>query len=456
MLDRDAAHRRLVAHGQEHVLRFWEELDEASRARLLAQVEGIDLAWLERVFRSELAAVDPREVTPYGEVIREGEPGEAAAVTAGEAALRAGRVGVLLVAGGQGSRLGFEGPKGAYPIGAVSGRTLYQLHAERVLALGRRHGRTPPLYLMTSDANHDDTVALFEREGRFGLRAEDLHIFQQGLAPAVDEQGKLLMDARDHVVMAPNGNGGLFAALAGSGALADMARRGVDVISYIQVDNPLSLSADPRFVGYHLQRGSHYSCKAIRKTGPGEKVGCYARVGGRLRVVEYTEIPQHLAAAVDERGELLFSYANPGLFLWSRAFAEAQAARADLPFHKAHKKIAHLDAGGALVEPKAPCGYKFEAFAMDTLPDAEPSLVLACDRAAEFAPVKNADGADSPASARQLMTELYAGWVRQAGGEVALAPGAHLEVSALYALDAAELAAKLPRGLRVSEPLFLR
>lgn len=457
MLDYHAAHSRLAAHGQQHVLRFWERLDERGRQRLLHQIESLDLDWLDRVLaRGGSTPVDPSAVTPCDAVIGEDDRDRDRAIERGEQALREGRVATLLVAGGQGTRLGFEGPKGAFPVGAVSGRSLYQVHIERLLALGRRYGVVPPLYLMTSPATHWQSLELLEREQRFGLPAERLLVFPQGLAPAVDEQGRLLLEAPDRLVMAPDGNGGLFAALERSGALADMRRRGVEVVSYIQVDNPLSLSCDPRFVGYHLLRASQFSCKAVRRRDPAERVGCYARVGGKLRIVEYTEIPPELAARTDARGQLLFLFANPGLFLWSVSFLEEQARRRDLPFHRAHKKIPHLDESGRLLQPASPCGYKFESFAMDTLPDAERSLVLACDRDAEFAPLKNATGPDSPETARALMTRLYSAWVRQAGGRVALPPGAHLEISPLFALDAAELGARLPPGFTVEGPTYLR
>jgi UDP-N-acetylglucosamine/UDP-N-acetylgalactosamine diphosphorylase len=270
----------------------------------------------------------------------------------------------------------------------------------------------------------------------------------------VDETGKLLLNAKDHVAMSPNGNGGLFAAMRDGGAFAHMRKNGIDVISYVQVDNPLARACDPIFVGYHLLRESAFSCKAIDKIGPHEKVGCYALVQGKLRVVEYTELPDELAELRDDEGELLYGQSNPGLFMWSRAFAEAQAAREDLPFHKAHKKIKHLDDQGELVKPTTPCGYKFESFAMDTLPDAERSLIMWCDRDAEFAPVKNAEGTDSPASARRLMTKLYAGWIAEAGGKVER-DDAQVEISPLHAVDAEELKEKLPAGFVVREDTYL-
>jgi UDP-N-acetylglucosamine/UDP-N-acetylgalactosamine diphosphorylase len=454
MMDRASARRRLSRHGQEHVLRFFDELGAQEQAELLAQIEQLDLDWLDWVWRTELRPPDPKDVAPYPGVILEDDAEGDRAVAAGEEALRAGRVGALIVAGGQGTRLGFAGPKGALVIGAVSGRTLFQIHAERLVALGRRYGVVPPLYVMTSEANHDATVALFAERRCFGLPEDRVRLFAQGQAPAVDPEGKLLLEAKGRIVLAPNGNGGLFAALRRSGALDHMERVGVDVVSFVQVDNPLSLSCDPRFVGYHLLRRSDFSCKAIRKRDPSERVGCYARVRGRLAVVEYTELPRDLAEQRDARGELLFSFSNPGLFVWSRDFLAVQAGRRDLPFHRAHKKIPHLDASGRLVQPEAPCGYKLEAFAMDTLPDATRSLVLSCDREAEFAPVKNTTGADSPESARALMTRLGSRWIAAAGGRIVRAD-ARIEISPLFALDEAELRAKLPAGFVVERDLYL-
>lgn len=450
-----AAREGLAAHGQEHVLRFAADLDSEAAARLLDQVEQLDLEWLRRVLATEETTVDPGAIRPCQDVVRLGHPDEERALAAGREALAAGKVAVLLVAGGSGSRLGFDGPKGAFPIGPVSGRTLFQVHVEQVLAEARGGGAVPPLFIMTSEYNDAETRRLLEEAGNFGLPDERLFIFTQGMAPAVDEQGKLLLAAKDQLVRAPNGNGGLFAALAGSGALARMERLGVEAISYIQVDNPLSPGCDPRFVGFHLLRGSDYSCKGIAKRDPAEKVGSYAQVDGRLRVVEYYELPEELARQQGEDGELLFGLSNPGMFLWSRRFAEAQAARQDLPFHRAHKKIPHLDAGGRRLEPAEPNGYKLECFAMDTLPDAERTLLLAVDRAREFAPVKNARGEDSPDTAREQMVALHRQWLLAAGVDLH-DPRAQVEISPLYARDAAELRGRLPAGFSVDGDLYLK
>jgi UDP-N-acetylglucosamine/UDP-N-acetylgalactosamine diphosphorylase len=452
-LDYERAAARLARHGQGHLLRWYDELSASARARLLAQIEALDLDWLERMLATP-AERSPRQIAPYTGVVRIGDARDGEALEAGRAALREGRVGVLLVAGGQGTRLGFDGPKGSYPIGPVTGNTLFQIHAERVLAAGRRHGAMPVLYLMTSPDNHQATLETFAANGNFGLPEDALLVFQQGLAPAVDHDGKLLLAGRDRLVLTPNGNGGAFAALRDSGAFDHMRQRGIDTLAYLHVDNPLGSGCDPRFVGHHLLAGSAFSCKAIPKLGPEERVGCFALVGGRLGIVEYTEIPAELAHATGDDGRLLLGLANPGLFIWSRPFAEAQAARRDLPYHRAHKKIPHLNREGNLVRPGEPCGYKFESFAMDTLADAGQTLLLECRREEEFAPVKNAEGADSPQTARTLMSALYAGWLKQAGCRVPDDAG-WLEISPLYAQDAEELAQRLSPGLEVTGDLYL-
>lgn len=450
MPSRAELERRLAEVGQSHLLRFADRLSPERLASLCAQIDALDFAWLAHAWKNAPAAPDPAQLAPYPHVVREDDAERSTAIARGEEALRAGRACTLLVAGGQGSRLGFEGAKGNYPIGPVSRHTLFQIHAERTVALGRRYGVVPPLYVMTSAQNHDETVAAFAAAKNFGLPDDRLLIFQQGQAPAFDEAGKLLLAAEDALVLAANGNGGLFLAMREGGAFAHMQKNGVDVISYIHVDNPLALSCDPRFIGYHLMRESDYSCKALYKTGPTENIGTFALVDGKPRIVEYTVIPSALAHQKNDAGELAFGWGSPGFFLWSRAFAEAQADRIDLPVHKAHKKLPHVDADGKRVEPRAPNGYKLEMFAMDTLPDAARVVILACDRAAEFAPVKNAEGVDSVGSARAMMSALHRKWLEQAGATIVGDPT--IEISPLVALDAAGLG---KRDMTIDRDTFL-
>jgi UDP-N-acetylglucosamine/UDP-N-acetylgalactosamine diphosphorylase len=453
MPSREEIEGLLSKHGQSHLLRFADRLAPAPLAQLLAQLAALDFEWLEHAWRSAPAMPDPAQIQPYPHIVREDDGDRGAAVARGEQALRDGRAAALLVAGGQGSRLGFEGAKGNYPIGAVSGRTLFRIHAERLVALGRRYGVVPPLYVMTGAPNHEETCRTFRDADNFGMPADRVVVFQQGQAPAFDEEGKLLLAAEDSLLLAPNGNGGVFASMRSAGVFEAMRRHGATILSYIHVDNPLALSCDPRFVGYHLLRDSQYSCKAIYKVEPAEKIGSFVLVDGRPRIVEYTVIPSELAHQRNAEGELAFGWGSPGFFLWSREFAEAQADRKDLPVHKAHKRLEHIDANGALIKPREPNGYKLEMFAMDTLPDAERVLILACDRDAEFAPVKNADGVDSVVSARAMMTALYRRWLTRAGAKIAGDPA--IEISPLVALDGSDLDGKECETLVIEQDTFL-
>ncbi|MBK8482083.1 MAG: UTP--glucose-1-phosphate uridylyltransferase [Proteobacteria bacterium] len=446
--------QRLTRHGQAHVLGFWAALTTAGRLRLLADLDLVDLEALTQAW----PAAGPHPglgggVEPLREAVPLPDPGEAQARAAGEQALRDGRVAALLVAGGQGTRLGYDGPKGAFALGPVSGRSLFAMHAERLVALGRRFGRVPFLYVMASPENVAVTRAFFLAHECFGLPPDRVQIFPQGVLPAVDADGRLLLAAPDRLVLAPNGNGGLFAAMEQHGVFAQMREHGVDAISYFHVDNALAASCDARFVGHHLLAESEFSCKSVRRSEPLEAVGCFARRADRLCIVEYTELPARLASARDAAGELLFGHGNPGLFVWSRGFAERQAARRDLPVHRAHKRIAHLDTSGRLISPPTPNAFKLETFALDTLPAADRAIVVACTRDEEFAPVKQASGVDSPESARALLGALHRGWIERAGGVVA--PGARVEISPLYALDAAELASRLPRAFLAQTDTYL-
>jgi UDP-N-acetylglucosamine/UDP-N-acetylgalactosamine diphosphorylase len=448
-----ALRARLAEHKQEHLLRFFDELDQTGKDRLLEDIARVDFAWLERVWRGEEKEGEGL-IEPYTDAIALDASDRAEAVSKGQSALAAGQVGTLLVAGGSGSRLGFDGPKGNFPIGEVSGRTLFEIFCQRQLALGQRFGQIPPLYLMTSPDNHQQTLDIFAENSNFGIPAERLLIFPQGEAPTVDESGKLLLGAKDQLAWFANGNGGLFAAMKDGGAFDHMREAGVVSISYVQVDNALALACDPRFVGYHLLRDAEFSSKAMPKAGPMEKVGNYAWVDGRLWIVEYFEISDALAHQRDDQGQLLFNYGNPGLFVWSRGFAERQASRLDLPYHKAHKKIPHLGDDGTMRSPESPNGYKFECFALDTLADTDRTALIVCEREAEFAPVKNASGVDSPDSARALMSTLYRGWLKGAGVEVL--EGQVVEISPLFALDAEELKSKVPPALPSQGPLYLK
>jgi UDP-N-acetylglucosamine pyrophosphorylase len=437
---------RFESADQGHVFRFLDRLDGPSRRALIDQAAGMDLDLVAR-----LRPLVSADATAEGElappsVVRPSEMDMGARSQArqvGEALLARGAVAAVLVAGGQGTRLGFDGPKGAFPIGPVTDRTLFDWFAARLSALDARHGRPVPLYIMTSETTHAPTVAFFEERDHLGLAASDVRFFQQGMVPALDADGRLILETPSRIFLGPNGHGGVFEALASSGSLADMADRGIEEIFYFQVDNVLARVADPLFLGLHRRAGAQMSSKVVDKAGPDEKVGIVAYRGGRLCVVEYSEMSREQMDARDDDGRLVYSAGNIAIHAIRRDFAERVASSEDLPYHCARKAVPYVDEQGQTVKPDTPNATKFERFVFDALPLTESSVTMDVPRAEEFAPVKNATGVDSPDTARAALTAQFRRWY----DEVGLAVGGtdqdgvemSLEIDPCFALDAEAL-----------------
>ncbi len=437
---------RLKEHGQEHVFAFWDRLTDAERRGLLDQLGGIDLGQLQRLYarRDEKFVVPAADRIAPAPVARLGE--DAADLRRlGEDALRRGEVAVILVAGGQGSRLGFPHPKGMFRVGPVSDKSLFQVHAEKVLALGRRYGRTPPLLVMTSDATHEETLAFFREHDFFGLAADGVHFFRQGTMPALDlETGRLLMEEPGRLFTSPNGHGGTLTALADSGLLSRLEQQGIRHVFYFQVDNPLVKVADPVFLGYHLRANAEASSKVISKEGPKDKLGNMVLIDGRCSIIEYSDLPAELGERRDEQGRLWIWAGSPAIHFFSVDFLRRMTADSErMPFHIARKKVPYVDASGNRVEPQRENALKFERFIFDVLPQADRWAVVETTRREEFEPLKNATGPDSPETVRRALVRQAADWLEAAG--VSVPPPVPLEVSPLFALDREEFAAKLER-----------
>ena len=435
----EEAERLLRKCGQEHVLAYWKTLGRKEREALLAQVETLEPKSLAQCAAALKAGADipdsSKGKAPKVAVLKGRKLAEA--VAAGERELKAGKVAALLVAGGQGSRLGYDGPKGCYRIGPITNEPLFYFHARKILARSRRYGRTIPFYVMTSEANYDATKACFEENGYFGLNPDDVFFFKQGMWPGMTKDGKVIMDAPGHVFMSPDGHGGLLAALKRSGALADMKRRGIKSVFFFQVDNPLVEIADPAFIGYHVMNKSEYSLKLCAKREPKEKVGMPMQFGKTFRMVEYTEMTDEQCNRRGRDGKLYFLYGSPAIHVFDRAFLEREALKA-MPLHLAFKKIPFVDAKGKVVRPSEPNGYKFEKFIFDILPNAKTAAFLAFDQKDEFSPVKNAEGSDSPATCKADMQAKWRRWMAECG--VGCPEEVPVEIDPAYAVDAAELA----------------
>lgn len=427
----DSLRRAFEVAGQGHVFRFWDELPEASRASLLDQAKEIDPEEVSAL-AADLAGggggggalvPDGLEPAPYiAHPMRGGDPAEwAAAEEVGEAALREGRVAAFTVAGGQGTRLGYAGPKGTFRVTPVTGKSLFQVFAEKIRAAERRYGVGLHWFVMTSHANHDATVAAFAGARHWGLNPDRVSFFMQGRMPAVDPAGKIILEAKDRIAMSPDGHGGSLRALVRSGAVDRMRRVGVDTLSYFQVDNPLVRCMDPAFIGFHLQGGSEMSSKMIPKAYPEEKVGHFCRKDGKTVVIEYSDMPQDMQRARDGDGQLRFRAGSIAIHVLDVGFVARLGGGASgeaLPFHRAEKKIPCLGSDGETVKPDAPNGVKFEMFVFDALPFARNPVIIETLREDDFSPVKNAQGQDSPQTAVDDQVRQFARWARTAGVDI--------------------------------------
>ncbi len=466
-MDYQTATQLLGKHGQMHVFKFWKQLSADQQAALLAQIAEIDFDTVGRI-RALLSGSPAGHDAPASctgmalapAPVTELAAAEAAAATGeGEDALRRGQVGVILVAGGQGTRLGYDGPKGTYTLAPLSGASLFEIHARKILALERRFKARIPFYIMTSQANDADTRRFFAEHGHFGLDPEGVQFFAQGMLPGFWPDGRMVLEAPGRLFTAPDGHGGVLSALARTGMLADMRRRGLSTLFYFQVDNPMVDVADPAFIGLHLARGAEMSLKVCAKRDPAEGLGVVVACNGRHAVVEYTELTEEQKHARRPDGELLYKYGSVAIHVFSLAFMERETS-AGLPLHQAHKKVPHCDDHGNTVKPAKPNAYKFEKFIFDALPDAARPLVLAFAREDEFAPVKNAEGSDSPATSRHAMMEKAARWLTACGVAVPRdAKGClsvKLEIDPAYARSPSELRARLPKEFAVTGDVWLK
>ena len=450
----------LERFGQQHVLAFWDELDATSRQALLADISQTDLELVAGLVDEHLGATaDSSEGTLEPPECLPAEPGDpdqvrlyAEARKRGESLIADGKVAAMVVAGGAGTRLGFDGPKGTFAISPVENKSLFQLFGESLTATRRRFGRPVRWYVMTSPATDQPTREFFGQLGYFGLDPDDVFFFQQGVMPAVNRDGLLLLAEKHRLATSPDGHGGSLRALASSGALGDMAARGIEAISYFQVDNPLVRPADPLFIGLHDLTGSEMSSLTIGKAADDERVGVFGIADGKLQVIEYSDLPHELSVARNPDGSRRFDAANIAVHVLSRPFVEeltasgSPAGHRSLPWHRAIKAVPFVDPGtGRQVTPDEPNAVKFEMFIFDALPLAANPLLLESRRGEVFSPVKNATGVDSPATARRDLIRRAAAWLEQCGVAIPRTddgePDCTLEISPLAALEADELSA---------------
>jgi UDP-N-acetylglucosamine/UDP-N-acetylgalactosamine diphosphorylase len=447
----------LKKHSQSHLLAFWEQLNPPQRQNLLVQIERLDFSeideWVAKYIRNPASAAIPVDFTPapfysFNPAGPKQERKYSKAKELGMELISAGKVAAFVVAGGHGTRLGFAGPKGNLPISPVKNKTLFEIFAETIAAVSERYQTVCPWYIMTSSSNHAETKEIFRSSGFYGLDEKNVFIFQQDALPNFGFDGKILLADKDSIACSPDGHGGSLKAALRAGAIEDMKRRGVEFISYFQVDNPLINIFDPLFIGLHALDKAEMSSKAVIKTGPKEKVGNFCLVNGKVTVIEYSDLPNKLAEKRSPDGSLAFELGSIAIHIINCTFVEKlNASGFALPLHRAVKKIPHIDRQGNFVEPAEPNGIKLESFVFDALPLASRSIILETLRSEEFAPVKNAAGIDSARSAREMIVARGAAWLESAGVAVPRKPDGSvdclIEIAPGFALEKYDIRTKL-------------
>jgi UDP-N-acetylglucosamine/UDP-N-acetylgalactosamine diphosphorylase len=452
---------------QEHIFHFWDQLTPPQKRRLLEQVRSIDLQQVSILTRlleeslnssaTDLPIIDYRPA-PFIEVPSDEESRnrQDQAAELGEELIAQGKVAVFVVAGGQGTRLGWDGPKGTYPVGPVSKKSLFQLFAEQILAWNRRHNVDIPWFIMCSPINQQVTESFFQDHSYFGLKGRSVHFIVQRQLPAVDGQKHMILAAKDRIATSPDGHGGALTALQDGGGMEILKEAGVEHLSYFQVDNPLCKIIDPVFFGYHLLDEADASSKVVAKEDPWEKVGVLGYNGGILRVIEYTELDEDNRLLRDDQGRLAFRGGSIANHIFRVDFLERLLGDHDgLPYHLAHKTVPTIDEKGDPFKPDDPNGYKFERFIFDTLSEARNPCNLEVTRQENFEPLKNKDGNNSAETVHKALVEYFASWFEAAGIHVprdeAGLSQVDCEVSSLTALSKEEFCRKVAEGLAISE-----
>ena len=403
MLDREKALRILTKYGQEHILNHFDELNDTEKEELLGQIEIIDFSVLDNLDAEKNSNSVRGTFEPLGAVTIEDIAANSDEYTkTGIEAIKAGKVAAVLLAGGQGTRLGFDKPKGMFRIGVDEELYIFQCLINNLMDVVKSAGVWVPLYIMTSEKNNDDTIAFFKEKNYFGYDPEYVKFFIQDMAPSVDFNGKILMESRSKISVSPNGNGGWFSSLVRAGLIDEIKAKGVEWINVFAVDNVLQRIADPSFIGAVIKSGMQSGGKVVSKADPDERVGVLCLEDGMPSIVEYYEMTEEMRTLLDDKGNLAYRYGVILNYLFNVKKLE-EICDNKMPVHIVDKKIPYMDENGEFITPSQPNGHKFETLVLDMVHMQDSCLAYEVVREKEFAPVKNATGVDSVESARELL-----------------------------------------------------
>lgn len=391
----------LTEYNQEHILKYYNELDENQRCELLRQIGGIDFALLDAL--KNKSADNKGEIQPISAVtIEDIAANNDKYLNTGIAAIKSGKVAAVLLAGGQGTRLGFDKPKGMFNIGKTKELYIFQCLVNNLMDVVKLSGTWIPFVIMTSEKNNKDTVNFFKEHNYFGYNSEYVNFFIQDMAPSVDFNGKIYMEGKDKISSSPNGNGGWFSSLVRSGIFDKLRSQGVEWLNVFAVDNVLQRIADPRFIGAVIATGSDSGSKVVSKAAPEEKVGVMCLEDGKPSIVEYYELTDEMTYQRLDNGQLAYRYGVILNYLFHMDRL-VDINKEKMPVHIVDKKIPYIDENGNYITPEKPNGYKFETLILDMIHFNKTCLPYEVERDKEFAPVKNKEGVDSVDTARELL-----------------------------------------------------
>ncbi len=400
-MDKSEALKVLREHNQEHVMKGFDDLSSDLQAQLLRQIEEID--WETIALVGQDSEESEGDIEPLGAVdVSQIEARKEEFTKAGIDAIKEGKIGAVLLAGGMGTRLGLDKPKGELNVGINRDLCIFNCLINNLLDVTNEAGAYVPLYIMTSEKNNDETIRFFEEKNYFGYPKEYVKFFIQEMAAAVDFDGKLLLEGPGRLATSPNGNGGWFTSLAKAGLLDDIKARGVEWLNIFAVDNVLQRIADPSFIGATLLSGADSGSKVVHKVDAYEKMGALCKKGGKPYIVEYYELSKEMAEATDESGDYLYAFGVILNYIFKVSRLE-EIMNNRMPVHVVEKKIPYIDDKGELIKPSEPNGYKFETLVVDMVAMMNDSVPYEVIREKEFAPIKNLHGVDSLDSARELL-----------------------------------------------------
>lgn len=406
---KEEAISKLKKYNQEHILKY--DLNNKQQEELEKQIENIDFEQLKSLYEStkKEKCIEEKKIEhiPYTDKTKLTKEEQLSLFEIGEQVIKQGHYAVITMAGGQGTRLGHNGPKGTYALDTINGKKyIFEIIIDRLKKAEKQYNVTIPWYVMTSKENHQDTILFLEKNNYFGYNKDKIKFFKQGELPLIDTQGKIILDENAKIKEVADGNGGIYEALSKSGMLQELKQNQIEWIFISGIDNILSNFVDPILLGLTIKENNVIASKSVAKANPQEKVGVFCKMNGKPKIIEYIDLPEEMAEELDENGELMYGEVNIGTYLYNRSVLE-NLANAKLPYHAAFKKSGYLNANGKFIEPDEPNVFKFETFIFDAFTRYDDMTIMRVKREDEFAPVKNRTGNDSPETAVKLYNEKY-------------------------------------------------